>query len=423
MARLICFMGSLTPRFVSDVVVEEGRDRIFNNASRIYVDGSCLMPCGRAACAGAAVVQLSDDGRLVYAIRYSLPVYLDQAAGVAEIVALMLAAQGTPSGLAVQVVTDCSAVYNGAKCLTSSCRYTKMQAGLWRQVRDCFRGKQIEVIKTKAHRKRWEAEKEGDLVDFDGNDRADGLAKEAAREAGFRELEVEAEAERTKEYKALVQCAMQSLVAYYQQVGPKPEVCRKPVKEPEQSIVIDRGHNIVVIGKGFCCTQCNVTGLTYVSVAKAWCQGVPAIIGKLADNEHVAGHCLWKCAIEGGADHGLSLVFCSKCGCTSVKKIKGLLKECAVPQGGQHKAVLGRIRKGCHPDTRKGGRVSEPLPLGRSWHKSKFWANVPSQGAEAAGIVGARASIARASCRVEGEEDELTLEELVGFFGEGALGL
>ncbi len=110
---------------------------------------------------------------------------------VAEIVALLVAIVHSPLGVLISFATDCAAVFYGFQNLVKATRYTCMHAGLWRQIADACEGRNIAVRKVKAHRSEAEARIENDIDDFVGNDVADAHAKHIAREASFRELEVE----------------------------------------------------------------------------------------------------------------------------------------------------------------------------------------------------------------------------------------
>ncbi len=84
------------------------------------MDGSCFDNSTRAAKAGAGIVQEVGNGGRYNKIGYALPSYLDQSAVVAEIVAFLVAIMHTPVGLAVALVTDCSAVFFGFKDLAKA---------------------------------------------------------------------------------------------------------------------------------------------------------------------------------------------------------------------------------------------------------------------------------------------------------------
>jgi hypothetical protein len=84
-------------------------------------------------------------------IGYALPSYLDQSSVVAEIVALLFGLARIVAGGTATFATDCAAVFFGFRDLAKAARYTCMCAGLWRQVADQVKGKNIRARKGHAH--------------------------------------------------------------------------------------------------------------------------------------------------------------------------------------------------------------------------------------------------------------------------------
>ncbi len=93
---------------------------------------------------------------------------------------------------------------------------------------------------------------------------------------------------------------------------------------------------------------------------------MPPIVKKITDGlaeEGPKGHSLWASKVEGGPDQGKTLVFCTRCGCTSVSAVRGLAKNCHEADAkGRDKAVMTRTREGEHPDKRRGGSIGLPWP-------------------------------------------------------------
>ena len=56
--------------------------------------------------------------------------------------------------------------------------------GLWKQIYEAREGLEVEVLKTKAHRSREQAERDNDLKNFEGNEAADREAKRSASKHG-----------------------------------------------------------------------------------------------------------------------------------------------------------------------------------------------------------------------------------------------
>ena len=409
-SRLIFPCGPITTRLAEDVTKSAGRCDTFGEG-KIFIDGSCFEPRLRVATAGAAAVQLTEDGGVRHSIKYSLPDYLDQSAVVAEIVAALIALRKAP-GPQVKLVADCAAVVGGLRDLQRNMLYNKMHAGLWRQVWEVTRDKAVIVEKTKAHRARSAALASGDLENFDGNESADSLAKEAARDSAFRELEVIEEKQRMAKVDFVHKYWLQALGCFYDnddgfKFAEKKCATNDDVGNGDPS----NGHLILGARGGYQCFNCLVGAASASTILKRKCEGHPAVIGKLASTPSVEAHNMWACKIEGGDDHGFTLVFCSRCGCTSVKKMRGLARGCAVPQRGQHKSTLKRIAQGMHPDPRKQGKVSAPRPFGKAWFHSKCWVLAKAQGSPAANP---------AECQAlwdDGDEGHLSEDVLIDLFG------
>ncbi len=91
--------------------------------------------------------------------------------------------------------------------------------------------------------------------------------------------------------------------------------------------------------------------------------------------------------------------------------------------------MLKRIRNGLHPDRRRGGIVASPVPFGRSWHSSRKWvaSGTPCGGRVPCGLSAAAGLGGQGPCDPDvpfGHEwidNELSFDDLVGFFGPDAL--
>ena len=143
----------------------------------VYTDGSCF--CGTdpiLASAGAAAVQVYPDGTPARAAWVTLPSWLPQTAASAEHTAVSLAVSIDPTR-SLEVYTDCAGVVASAKNRQWATQHSRPFAALWR---DMPLTAWPTVEKVKAHRSLEQAQAEGDLKHWHGNEAADSYAKGAA---------------------------------------------------------------------------------------------------------------------------------------------------------------------------------------------------------------------------------------------------
>ena len=150
----------------------------FLPGKRIYIDGSAYDAGDPyAAAAGAAAVQM-EAGTVVRGIRVTVPSDFPLDSAFAEHLGLLLSDRHSRGNGDREAVADCASVvssaHNGHVFATGERR---VAAGIWKEVQR----EGLCVRKTKAHRSREQAEAEGDLEDFLGNQAADDWAKQAAR--------------------------------------------------------------------------------------------------------------------------------------------------------------------------------------------------------------------------------------------------
>jgi hypothetical protein len=377
MSQFIFTKFHITERIDEDKCVYDGvRGTDFfdlDEDKEVYLGGSCFDNSLRVAKAGAGIVQEKANRKTMFnKIGYALPSYLDQSSVVAEIVALLFGLAHIVAGGTATFATDCAAVFFGFRDLAKAARYTCTHAGLWRQVADQAKGKNIRVRKVKAHRSEAQALGAGDLDDFIGNDAADVHAKRMARDASFRESEVLREQERVKRIRFLRKYHQSALEEYYREEQ-APFMALKTKKElsAKEVIALDErgelemnGHRVYSKKGELICKDCLVHGKV-VGVFRNRCEGIPPVVKRITDGlakDGAKGHNIWASKVEGGPDQGETLVFCTRCGCTSVKAVVGLAKSCHGPDAkGRDRAVITRIREGEHPDRRRGGENWTPV--------------------------------------------------------------
>ena len=149
---------------------------LFNNFSKC-TDGSCF--CGTdpvLAAAGAAAVQVYPDGTPARAAWVTLPSWLPQTAASAEHTAVSLAVSIDPTR-SLNILSDCASVVASAKDREWATQHSRPFAAIWR---DMPLAAWPTVDKVKAHRSQQQAQAEGDLKHWHGNEAADNFAKGAA---------------------------------------------------------------------------------------------------------------------------------------------------------------------------------------------------------------------------------------------------
>ncbi len=111
-------------------------------------------------------------------IACELPEYIDKTAALGEILAVLMATRAAPEESSITIYSDCQAVANNWHTLHGPkvFKYNRANNGLWRQIREEAQGKNIQVLKTKAHRSVAEAKAVGQHVEWEGNDKADSEA-------------------------------------------------------------------------------------------------------------------------------------------------------------------------------------------------------------------------------------------------------
>jgi ribonuclease HI len=148
----------------------------FDQDKPIYSDGSCFHPTEiNLAIAGAALVQLDEQGETCKSLQVTLPQGLPQTAAFAEHVAANLAFTYTSGPF--ELITDCQSVVASASGgHDAATGWSKPMAGLWLRARF----KDITATKVKAHLTLAQAELIGHGAHHRGNEVVDVLAKEAA---------------------------------------------------------------------------------------------------------------------------------------------------------------------------------------------------------------------------------------------------
>ena len=155
--------------------LEQGGERAFFQSGRkIYMDESAFFADDpNLARAGVAALQM--DGDTTTALwSASVPVPYACTAAVGAQFAAVRCTELCDRAL---LVVDCAAIIANATKHEHARHYRNPASGLWRWVPLQH---WPEVIKTPAHRTRKQAEQEGDLENWEGNNRADIAAKQAA---------------------------------------------------------------------------------------------------------------------------------------------------------------------------------------------------------------------------------------------------
>jgi len=170
-----------TATFDEDGNIVEG-ECVFDGDKKLYTDGSCFRGSDpEFASAGGAADQIHENGKIARVARIALPRWLPQTAAAGEHVACYLAVCfSLPIGITSQILSDCASVVRSAKSRAYAVNYKRPFAGIWNMIGNKW-GWWPVVTKTKAHRTKKEAEKEGDLQDWFGNDLADVYAKKRDR--------------------------------------------------------------------------------------------------------------------------------------------------------------------------------------------------------------------------------------------------
>ncbi len=142
------------------------------------------------------------------------------------------------------------------------------------------------------------------------------------------------------------------------------------------------------------------------------------------------GHKLWAARILEGHHEGRILVFCAKCGCAAVSAVRGLGKQCRGPgERGHEKTVPGRSKSGEHPDERREGKIGDPWPLCRGGFSFEaaaqgiMKAKKESKGPKAGIVAAGQRQRGGVDAWLDGQADQedVALEELVGFVGADVL--
>ena len=165
--------GTSRPEFEDAFRAEDGH---------VYTDGSCFYSsCKDLAHAGWAAVQIDSEGQWTKALYGCVPDAFSQAAVVAEHVAVVFVAGNAADAL--ELKCDCAAVVNGfAPGYKHAAGPERPQAGFWREVKTRGQWPNLQSIsKVKAHLALADASTHAELLDIQGNDKADFFAKKGAQ--------------------------------------------------------------------------------------------------------------------------------------------------------------------------------------------------------------------------------------------------
>ena len=328
----------------------------------IYVDGSCFFPTeDEVRAAGAAAVQVK-DGVVVRSMFVPLPDWVEHTAGNAEHWAAQLACANAPRP--VVIIADCSSVVTTLiKSKIEAMDWKRPHAGFWAEAN--FEG--VQVIKTKAHRSREEAEACGDMEHFIGNEEADTAAKKAAK-AGLPTDERVAERFANESFRRT-----KYLMSVAQILGTWQPTPRLPGEKGKKGGAVERKgrnpHTLVWMRASgrWECQGCGNRFESRTSAHRSSCKGTLNKTIEVAKAAQANGHNVHIALLEGTSG---AVVFCT-CGLYSQVRTVGLKKACEGKPDGVHPSrvnILEIIGEGQHPDPKIKLGLRQPLPL-------KFWVN------------------------------------------------
>jgi hypothetical protein len=313
----------------------------------IYADGSGYYGDDASlATAGLALLQ-HKEGVVTKSVQVCLPFGIPPTAAVAEHICVTLANKYTDSKF--EIVTDCGSVYkSGTSGADYALNWARPMAGFWVGIRL----PDLTIRKTKAHRSRQQAEQEGDLDDWLGNDLADGLAKEAASfgtpPAAVAEARQLAFLRRVQFYHMVA-----STLSMWQAQPPSGMgFTHKPRKKATTT-----QHSLVWLPfiQKWACRVCQRNFRTKATSSRADCKPINAASywqksrGRVIGAAIEAGHTMWVCSY---LQQPGSLLFCNVCGCYAQVKAVGLWNQCLGQNHTQRFLLTKFIQQGVHPTSK-----------------------------------------------------------------------
>ncbi len=339
----------------------------------VFTDGSAInvgTPWARAA---AAVVQVvPGEGERAWSM--AVPLDFPQSAVCAEHYAIGIVLEVAGRGLedlqdrtggessqgrhprsegeeGLTIVADCKAVVLAGQSVTMPGSEKFKYGGIWRSE---HHRKIKEILKVQAHATEAQARKEGWHELWDGNQRADEVAKRARKDVkGVTREVIQSLRKKAKGLAALCQKAGTALWA--EMKAPKVHVLKN--KDRAQEIGVRR-HTPIFCNGAWCCTTCGKAFRKAASgsiVAYGRCSGSWEL-AKLAHPTHTLHEGTW----GGPVGRDKPIVFCSQCGAYASTRIQALGEVC----DGHGKGRPGQVKAlkaGRHP------KAKEPINDIRKW--------------------------------------------------------
>jgi hypothetical protein len=268
--------------------------------------------------------------------------------------------------------------------------------GLWKQIYEAREGLEVEVLKTKAHRSKEQATREGDLTNFEGNEAADREAKRAANKHGHPPSTcTDAEDRQAAKRNGVAW----SLATLKQAAIELPDVPRRASRaERLKRRTADwEGVGCVLVaslGGGLVCRMCfRQVGQRTKQVAR--CQGLNTATRQIAANAQGKGHELWVGRRVGGTLDGAPLFMCRGCGLFASVKCKGLKDQCPREWGGRsngHKRFMDGRHPGLANVLIEGQRVTTPMDFETGVkalaRRGAYWAHASEGGLKRGAPIG-----------------------------------
>jgi hypothetical protein len=327
-----------------------------------YTDGSGKYPTGgRARIAGSGMVFVLAAGSLIFsdAVTGGLP----QIAGTRESWAALQAVRLAKPSTTLKVVTDCAMVVTRIGQGRTSLRKGRRGTGLWKRFFHIQQDKHINVLvrKPKAHRTRKQAEAQGDLADFLGNDAADKAADRGAQVYHGPADEVQAELAKQNTERQMIKWTAQK--AARQWVETKyADNPRNTSEEAEQKQGRPPGHRSCQwagCGTGYDDGEAKRGPLWGCEVCGRWSRMTAAKRAKLGpcpgkqQGVHKAlqqGHHMATWAILTGKWAGHTLDGCTACAATGMAHLVHLRAKCTGHPKGHRDWVAKQLQDGRHPN-------------------------------------------------------------------------
>jgi len=238
-------------------------------------------------------------------------------------------------GLCYTIYADCMAVIIGWGKAWRDLRGKSRHDGLWKQIFEAREGLEVEVLKTKAHRSKEQAVREGDVGNYEGNEAADREAKRSANAHGHPpSVCKDAEARQLAKRRGV----SWTLATLKQAAMDVPEVPRSAIKVPNgrRKTADWEGVGCILVASqagGFVCKMCFGKYATRTIKVKV-CSGLNTAARKVAACGQAQGHDLWVGRQVGGNFEGSPLFMCRGCGAYASVQCKQLKSECLAQWGG-----------------------------------------------------------------------------------------